>query len=606
MTATRSGSGGGADVEGLPAGSLLVVPLAAVAAAVAIVPLALGALLLAATAVVGLGVRTLLVSTAAGGVVLLARGPSRAWDIYVNQAPVWRLGDALAAHGYRAWLLAVLPLAVAPASLSALGLRVWLDYRAPFWVERRRRRPLEERLRSRRERRALARRRPRADGAIPIGLDERGTVVAISPQELAQHALVLGATGSGKTTTVLQLLRGLLAPASGLVVVDLKGDPDLTRELREIAEERERPFELWTFEGPASWNPLAHGDATELMDKLIGLEEWSEPHYKRAAQRYLHSVLRALELARERPELGRVTALLAPEALPAFVHSPEGRAIPPAERKRLDLYCAQLDRSSQSAIQGLGNRLALLAETRAGAQLRGAPGAIDLYRTLAEGRLTVFSLDSQKYGETAAHVAALVAQDLKTVASARLAGRQRGAAAPTAYLALDEFSAMRSDHVLGLLARGRSSGIAVILATQELADLARIEPAFAEQVLGNTNVKLIHRQDVPESAERLAGVAGTRAAFQETLQTDRAPFAVVAGRRVGGRSGRNTGLGTIREVEQYVVHPNVLKQLEQGTAVLIRKHPRAHATRVRIVPPLPPIPGRRLRRAGASLRVGRR
>jgi conjugal transfer pilus assembly protein TraD len=568
---------------GLPEGSLLVAAVAATAGAVALVPLAAGTVLLALTTLIGARPRTLLLIAGVAAVGLLAPDPRRSMGAYWGAAPVWRLPDELAARGFTAWAAAVAPMTIVGAAVAAFVLRVWLDVRAPFWTERQPRPSLRERARGRRERRTLVHGGVTTDG-IPLGIDERGRLVSVTTQELAQHALVLGATGSGKTTTVLQLLGGLIPQRFGLVVVDLKGDPELVATLRGFAATHGRTFELWTLEGPACWNPLAQGDATELMDKLIGLEEWTEPHYKRAAQRYLHVALRALERAAQESDVVRVAELLDPEALVSFAHSPAAR-LPAEERERLERYCDGLDRSSKSAIQSLANRLALLAETRPGEYLRsGSADSLDLQRTLAEGRVAVFSLDAQKYGETAAHVAALVAQDLKTVAAARLAERGRGRMPRPGYVALDEFSAMRSDQVLGLLARGRSAGLSVVLSTQELADLARVDPAFAEQVLGNTNLKLIHRQDVPESAERLAGVAGTRTSFEETLQTERSPFVALAGRRLGGHRGRNTGLGSIREVEHYAVHPNVLKQLEQGSAVLIRKHPRASVTRVRVIP----------------------
>ena len=45
----------------------------------------------------------------------------------------------------------------------------------------------------------------------------------------------------------------------------------------------------------SAWNPLASGGPSELKDKLIGLEQWTEPHYKRAAERYLQAVFRVLD-----------------------------------------------------------------------------------------------------------------------------------------------------------------------------------------------------------------------------------------------------------------------------------------------------------------------
>ena len=50
----------------------------------------------------------------------------------------------------------------------------------------------------------------------------------------------------------------------------------------------------------SSWNPLAHGNATELKDKLIATERFTEPHYQRAAERYLQTAIQVL--ARAHPD----------------------------------------------------------------------------------------------------------------------------------------------------------------------------------------------------------------------------------------------------------------------------------------------------------------
>ena len=69
---------------------------------------------------------------------------------------------------------------------------------------------------------------------------------------------------------------------------------------------------------------------------------------------------------------------------------------------------------------------------------------------------------------------------------------------------ISDLYGLGADNVLALLARGRESGISVLLATQELADLERAGPGFRDQVLGITAVKLAHRQDVPASAQTIA------------------------------------------------------------------------------------------------------
>ena len=150
-----------------------------------------------------------------------------------------------------------------------------------------------------------------------------------------------------------------------------------------------------------------------------------------------------------------------------------------------------------------------------------------------------------------------------------------GATSPV-LVAIDEFSALNGEHVLGLLARARSAGVGVVLATQDLADLARVDPHFADQVIGNTATKIIHRQDVPESAERLAMIAGTHKALRTTWRTADAGGVFSMGPAA-------TGDASNRVAEEFLVHPNTIKQLPPGSAIVIRKDPVFSCVRVRIV-----------------------
>ena len=121
---------------------------------------------------------------------------------------------------------------------------------------------------------------------------------------------------------------------------------------------------------------------------------------------------------------------------------------------------------------------------------------------------------------------------------------------------IDEFSALEGEHVLALLARARSARLGVVLSTQELSDLERVALGFSDQVLGNTAVKVIHRQDVPESAERLASLAGTTKTWQETFQTDYQLHNALNLLLHDGLSGR----GTRKLVDEFRVHPNQLQE----------------------------------------------
>ncbi len=425
-------------------------------------------------------------------------------------------------------------------------------------------------------RRAAARRRSgttESADAVVLGVDERGRPVHLSDRQLAAHGLILGASGAGKSTTLLGILCDQIGRGRPVVAIDLKGSPAFARELQRAAELAGRPFRLWTPDGPSHWNPLAHGNATSLKDKLIATERFTEPHYQRAAERYVQTVIQVLHAARpgRGTHLGEVVELMEPRRLSGLLRHLDG-----SFSNRVQDYLAGLTPDQLSAIRGLGTRLAIVSESDAGPYLEPAarPGdtTIDLRATLEGSDVVVFSLNSSVYGQLGAQLGTLVIQDLVSQVGHRLSLTGGSGQPPVqAMIAIDEFSALGTDNLLALLARGREAGASVLLATQELADLDRASPGFRDQVLGITSVKLAHRQDVPASAHTIAQMIGTEQVWEET-------------RSIQGPLARGARRGTRRQVERFIVHPNEIKSLRTGQAVLITKTPLAQATRLSVLP----------------------
>src|SRR5690606_4592778 len=67
------------------------------------------------------------------------------------------------------------------------------------------------------------------------------------------------------------------------------------------------------------------------------------------------------------------------------------------------------------------------------------------------------------------------------------------------------------------LALSRASGLRWMLATQDLGDVRVGEDgaAFEQKILTDTNVKIIHSVGDPQTAERLAALAGTKWTINE-------------------------------------------------------------------------------------------
>ncbi len=417
-----------------------------------------------------------------------------------------------------------------------------------------------------------ARPEPASDASVAtvLGTTQSGEPFRLTDRQLSAHTLILGAAGAGKTNTLLTILGDHVARGRAAVVIDMKGSKAFARELDAAAQRAGRPFRLWTLDGPSHWNPLANGNPSELKDRLISAERWTEPHYQRAAERYVQTVLQVWADARpdRPPTLTDVVALMDHRRLSVML-----RDVPRERAQQIQNYLASLTPDQLSAVRGLETRLAIIAESHAGHYLDpGASGTIDLQAAMRDREVVLFSLNSSRYGQLAAQVGALVAQDLNAAMGSRL--EQSGAMEPV-MIGVDELSALGAEHVLNLVARGREALFPVVAATQELADIQRVARGLADQLLGIPGIKIAHRQDLPESARMIAEVAGTERVWEQTYHTDRRALL----------PDRDTGRGTRRQVERYRVEPDTIKTLAPGEAVVITKIPTSSVEKVRVRPP---------------------
>jgi hypothetical protein len=145
-------------------------------------------------------------------------------------------------------------------------------------------------------------------GELLLGYDEahRGVSIPFDSAGGGRHTLVVGATGSGKTVTQTWMAIRAIERGMGAIVVDPKGDRVMRDELRRAVEAAGRPFLEWTPGGRSVYNPYARGSETEIADKVLAGERFTEPHYLRQSQRYLGHVVRALR-ARGLSNEGRIS-----------------------------------------------------------------------------------------------------------------------------------------------------------------------------------------------------------------------------------------------------------------------------------------------------------
>jgi type IV secretory pathway TraG/TraD family ATPase VirD4 len=136
------------------------------------------------------------------------------------------------------------------------------------------------------------------DERLTVGHDRHRRPVSIPVKEGAgKHTLIVGATGSGKTVSEAWIASRLIRHGHGAVAIDPKGDGMLREELKRAAQVAGREFLEWSRGGPCAYNPYAYGEDSEIADKALAGEVFTEPHYQRMAQRYLGHAVRAMRAA---------------------------------------------------------------------------------------------------------------------------------------------------------------------------------------------------------------------------------------------------------------------------------------------------------------------
>jgi conjugal transfer pilus assembly protein TraD len=357
----------------------------------------------------------------------------------------------------------------------------------------------------------------RARDELRIGVDDRRRAVSIpfpgANRAGGVHTLVVGATGSGKTVTQSWIAARAIEQGMGAVVVDPKGDPGLREQVRRAALVAERTLVEWTPGGNSVYNPYARGGASEIADKALAGERFTEPHYLRQAQRYLGHAVRALSETGVEISLAAIVDQLDPTRLELLA-----RDLPSASAQATFAYLDSLSSRQRSELAGVRDRLAILAESDVGRWLDPqTPGAgrFDLLTAVRERAVVYFSLESDSRPLLSEMLGAAIIQDLQTTVAA-LQGR------PVATLvAIDEFSAIAAEQVVRLFGRARSAGFSLLLGTQELSDLRPPgRERLLDQVLGNLSVLIAHRQVVPGSAELISSIAGTTGAWRVTRHSD--------------------------------------------------------------------------------------
>lgn len=418
------------------------------------------------------------------------------------------------------------------------------------------------------------------DAIATVGkIDGKYRSLKLSWRDFNHHIHVLGQSGAGKSVLLKSFYSKFIDQKMGLIMVDLKADINVSEEIQLYAAQAGRLGDLAIIDlnypsFSAGYNPLARGNASELKDKVINSLDWSEVHYKKVSERVLLTLMRVVEEGRDAWGQWTLKDVLSALKKPDLLNSvakdlPTGLASDVIELSK-ELKTKEM----QKSISGLVTDIELMVRSQFG-EILTRKTSVDFLETIRKNQLLYVLLDSQKYSETAIRLAKMMISDIKAAS-----GEISSSGYPKSHqcaVIIDEFADIVSDEnaaksFAGFLNRARSSNIGIIMAHQSLGDFASDQAK--KQILDNTETVFSFVQKDPETCEILASIGGTHKVEEKTRVYDNELL----------WGDMETGRGSIKEVEEFIVHPNVFKNLNTGQAVYLAKKPsRIHKINVSMV-----------------------
>ena len=380
----------------------------------------------------------------------------------------------------------------------------------------------------------------------------RKKVINCKELDRIKHILVCGPTGFGKTVLFDNLIEHDLKQGKPLIFIDPKADNQSLIQFMNLCKKTGREFQVFSeyYDGPESisLNPVKDGTPTQLADRIHASFDWSDEHYETLCYTALKKSCEAIVNEKKIPTYKRIL-----EKVINITKIPDARI------------------TKIKDVEGIIVRLDNLVSSDFGKYL-GDDG-FSMHEIWKQKKSIYIGLPVLGYPKAARSLSRIFYSDIShSIYSTyqNLTYKNDNELSPFSVY-LDELSAVISDQFIELLNKCRGAKMEMVMGFQCPSDISKVNPFLLNQLLENTSTWVIFKQRLEIGANLFSSAIGTTEGKKQTVRVE---------------DGEEQSLGSQRQVQQMLAHSNIIKNLNQGQAVLLQHNPtRVDLVNIRYINP---------------------
>ncbi len=353
------------------------------------------------------------------------------------------------------------------------------------------------------------------------------------------HTFIIGASGWGKTNLMNVLMENNLKKNLPVIFIDPKGTRESINQFKALCKKYGKEVHIFSEHSPGlkKFNPLMSMNADQALIMIMRSFDWGDKpneYYLNCSRLALKSVLDNLYEKGKKFGFHEIY-------------------------KELELH------HQKPETQGLRTQLSLLVNSTYGQlfNMSGNQGVVNMKEAWEKGECLYLGISTMGYGSLARTIGKMFVSELQTLAHniGATCENQEEAIKKSIGVYIDEAGSVLFSDFIDLANKARSSGLNLTVAVQSYSDMEMVgnSETLMKQLMESFSTWFVQRQLNPENAEKLAKMFGTFTSEKKTKRVD---------------SGIDTSMGTIREGHEFITHPDILKSIKIGQAILLTLNPK--------------------------------